>query len=200
MLSRTVPTQYLTTVSIHRWQLDGYMSCCLLHSVGVCCTTMTAMAWWMCRAAHYTRWVYAVCAHGDIHLYETNCGSVLANRAIKTGKEMVDEQITKFAVSLTTTLKPRRKLYEIIKSCEFQIPLNCSWNFILWFAVDALSIFVGFRWFSLAFVVQWSPLCIQQHRCTFTHRCIYKRRLNFSHVLFDFHKCWHIFLYSHRYS
>ena len=57
MLSRTVPTQYLTTVSIHRCQLDGYvmllttfggcmlydddgdglmdMPCCLLHSVGI---------------------------------------------------------------------------------------------------------------------------------------------------------------------
>ena len=36
MLSRTVPTQYLTTVSIHRWRLAGYMSFCLLHSVGIC--------------------------------------------------------------------------------------------------------------------------------------------------------------------
>ena len=86
--------------------------------------------------------------HGPtvLHLHETKCGSVLANRAINNGKEMVDEQITKFAVSLTTTLKPRSKLDEMIKSCEFQISLNRSWNFILWF--------VGFRLFSLAFVVR----------------------------------------------
>ena len=126
------------------------MPCCLLHSVGVCCTTMTAMAWWIFHAAYYTRWVYMLHGPTVIHLHETKCGSVLANRAINTGKEMVDEQITKFAVSLTTTLKPRRKLDEIIKSCEFQISLNRSWNFILWFAVDALSIFVGFRWCSTA--------------------------------------------------
>ena len=43
-MSRTVPTQYLTTVSIHRWRLDGYMSCCLLHSVGI--HVVRRWRWW----------------------------------------------------------------------------------------------------------------------------------------------------------
>ena len=81
-----------------------------------------------------------------IHFHETKCRSALAERAIKTGKEMADEQITQFAVSLATSLQLGSKFDDMIKSCEFQISLNRSWNFILWF--------VGFRLFSLAFVVR----------------------------------------------
>ena len=60
--------------------------------------------------------------HGPtvLHLHETKCGSVLTNRAIKTGKEIVDEQITKFAVSLATTLKPRSKLDEMRNLANFK--------------------------------------------------------------------------------
>ena len=70
-----------------------------------------------------------------IHFHETKCRSALADRAIKTGKGMADDQFIQVAVSLAAREKP----------CEFHISLSFRWNFILWFVVNALSIFVGFR-------------------------------------------------------
>ena len=103
--------------SLQRWVYidDGLMdvSCCLLHSVGICCTAMTAMAWWICHAAYYTRWVYVELANGDTHLYENNSDSCLQPRPQKIAKRYLAyaKQIIRCTVSLATTLEPEKQIW-----------------------------------------------------------------------------------------